>query len=308
MKAAARIPLPQQQITTNHNGTILHSRMPGRLHVVSTPIGNLDDITLRALNTLKSVALIASEDTRRTGTLLRHFGITTPTTSLHEHNERQKLHHVLKRLREGADVALVSDAGTPLISDPGQRLIAAAIDEGITVVPVPGPSAVLSALVASGFPANTFVFAGFAPYRSKDRKNWLASLATESRTVVFFESPHRIAGTLNDMRTILGDRPISIARELTKLHEKTVHIRANDLVNGGVPARGEFTIVVAPATPGPETVAAPTDEEVRHIFDQITNNGRLSRRQAVAETAHKFGLSTNQVYGILERSKASSAP
>jgi 16S rRNA (cytidine1402-2'-O)-methyltransferase len=282
--------------------------MPGRLHVVSTPIGNLDDITLRALATLKSVALIAAEDTRRTGTLLRHFGITTPTTSFHDHNERQKLPHVLDKLRNGADVALVSDAGTPLVSDPGHRLIAAAIAEGIPVVPIPGPSAVISALISSGFSANAFVFAGFAPSRSIDRQKWLAELQKESRTVVFFESPHRITSTLDDMGHIFGDRPISISRELTKLHEETVRGRANDLNSAAVQARGEFTIVVGPAIPSERATTSPTDDEVYTIFCQITNNGALSRRRAIAKTATKFGLSTNCVYEILERLKASSAP
>jgi 16S rRNA (cytidine1402-2'-O)-methyltransferase len=282
--------------------------MPGRLHVVSTPIGNLDDITLRALATLKSVALIAAEDTRRTGTLLRHFGITTPTTSFHDHNERQKLAHVLDKLRSGADVALVSDAGTPLVSDPGHRLIAAAIAEGIPVVPIPGPSAVISALISSGFSANAFVFAGFAPSRSIDRQKWLAELQKESRAVVFFESPHRITSTLDDMRHIFGDRPISISRELTKLHEETVRLRANKLNSAHIHPKGEFTIVIGPVTPEKRAVTAPTDDEVQNIFYQITNSTGVSRRQAIAKTAARFGLSTNRVYGILERLKASSAP
>jgi 16S rRNA (cytidine1402-2'-O)-methyltransferase len=282
--------------------------MPGRLHVVSTPIGNLDDITLRALATLKSVALIAAEDTRRTGTLLRHFGITTPTTSFHDHNERQKLAHVLDKLRSGADVALVSDAGTPLVSDPGHRLIAAAIAEGIPVVPIPGPSAVISALISSGFSANAFVFAGFAPSRSIDRQKWLAELQTESRAVVFFESPHRITSTLDDMCHIFGDRPISISRELTKLHEETVRLRANNLESAHIHPKGEFTIVIGPVTAEKRAAAAPTDDEVQTIFYQITNNTGVSRRQAIAKTAARLGLSTNRVYGILERLKASSAP
>jgi 16S rRNA (cytidine1402-2'-O)-methyltransferase len=282
--------------------------MPGRLHVVSTPIGNLDDITLRALATLKSVALIAAEDTRRTGALLRHFGITTPTTSFHDHNERQKLGHVLDKLRSGADVALVSDAGTPLVSDPGHRLIAAAIAEGIPVVPIPGPSAVISALISSGFSANAFVFAGFAPSRSIDRQKWLAELQKESRAVVFFESPHRITSTLDDMRHIFGDRPISISRELTKLHEETVRLRANSLNSARIHPKGEFTIVIGPVTPVRCAATAPTDDEVQAIFYQITNSTGVSRRQAIAKTAARFGLSTNRVYGILERLKASSAP
>ena len=179
--------------------------MAGSLFVVSTPIGNLDDITVRALNTLKAVGLVAAEDTRRTGLLLRHFGIATPTTSLHAHNERQKLPVLLRKLSDGIDIALVSDAGTPLVADPGQRLIEGAIAQGIRVVPIPGTSAVLAALAASGYPADEFVFAGFAPSRSKDRKSWLQRLAEEPRTVVFFETPHRIARTLLEASDILAD-------------------------------------------------------------------------------------------------------
>jgi 16S rRNA (cytidine1402-2'-O)-methyltransferase len=282
--------------------------MPGRLYVVSTPIGNLEDITLRALNTLKSVALIAAEDTRRTGTLLRHFAITTPTISFHEHNERQKLPQLLQKLAAGADIALVSDAGTPLVSDPGQRLIAASVERAVQVVPIPGASAVLSALVASGFPADTFVFAGFAPSRSKDRKQWLLALRDERRPIVVFESPHRIAAALGDMGEILGDRPISVSREITKLHEQVIRGRANNLNVADVPARGEFTIVLGPISSGSESRSAHTDDEVVAMFGQITNQLRVSKRQALAETGRKFGLSTNQVYAILERLKASSAP
>jgi 16S rRNA (cytidine1402-2'-O)-methyltransferase len=281
--------------------------MPGRLFVVSTPIGNLDDITIRALNTLKSVALIAAEDTRRTGTLLRHFGIPTPTTSLHEHNERQKVPQLLRKLAEGSDVALVSDAGTPLVSDPGQRFIAASIESGIPIIPIPGASAVLSALVASGFSAESFVFAGFAPSRAKDRIEWLRALQTERRPVVFFESPHRITSTLKDIARIFGNRPISISRELTKVHEQTLHFRSQDINIGQVVSRGELTLVLGPGGEPPNTVIPHTDSDVLSVFGQLTNN-KTSRRRAVAETGKQFGLSTNQVYAILERLKDSSAP
>jgi 16S rRNA (cytidine1402-2'-O)-methyltransferase len=282
--------------------------MPGRLHVVSTPIGNLEDITLRALSTLKSVALIAAEDTRRTGTLLRHFGITTPTTSLHEHNERQKLPYLLRKLADGVDIALVSDAGTPLVSDPGHRLIAAALGSGVQVIPIPGASAVLSALVASGFPADAFVFAGFAPSRSKDRKGWFLALREERRTIVLFESPHRIEATLSDVAAIFGERPISVSRELTKLHEQTIHGRSNNLNTTAIPARGEFTVVLGPATDEVQPAHPHTDNDVATEFGQITDKVGVSKRRAIAETGRKFGLSTNEVYLILERLKASSAP
>ena len=278
--------------------------MAGSLYVVSTPIGNLDDITVRALNTLKSVGLVAAEDTRHTGLLLRHFGIATPTTSLHVHNESQKLPALLRKLSDGIDIALVSDAGTPLVADPGQRLIAGAVEQGIRVIPVPGASAVLSALAASGYPADEFVFVGFAPSRSKDRKQWLERLAAEARTVVFFEAPHRIAQTLSEMGAVLGERPIAIARELTKLHEEVIRTTAKGAAALNVPERGEFTIVLAAYSPADETQEEIDDAELRSYFYQMTNSGALSRRQALTATAKKFGLSPNDVYSRLERLKA----
>jgi 16S rRNA (cytidine1402-2'-O)-methyltransferase len=281
--------------------------MAGSLFVVSTPIGNLDDITVRALDTLKSVGLIAAEDTRRTGLLLRHFGIATPTISLHEHNETEKLPSLLQKLGDGVDIALVSDAGTPLVADPGQRLIAGAIEHGIRIIPIPGPSAVMAALAASGYPADEFVFAGFAPSRSKDRKNWLERLSDEPRTVVFFETPHRIEKTLSEMASILGDRPISIGRELTKIHEEFVRSTAHDAPRMKVQERGEFTIVVAPYSK-PSTAIEPVDDsELSAYFCHMTDSEGLSRREAVVATAHKFGLSPNHVYARLERLKSSSA-
>ena len=277
--------------------------MAGSLYVVSTPIGNLDDITVRAINTLKSVGLVAAEDTRRTGLLLRHFGITTPTTSLHEHNEREKVPALLRKLADGIDIALVSDAGTPLVADPGQRLIASAIQQGTRIIPIPGPSAVLAALAASGFPADEFVFLGFAPYKSKDRNEWLAHLAEEPRAVVFFEAPHRIAKTLGGMATILGDRPIVIARELTKLHEEVVHTTAKLSINLQIAERGEFTIVVGPYSKPSQGSLVVDDGELSAYFYQMTDSGEVSRRQAVVSTANKFGLSPNDVYARLERLK-----
>jgi 16S rRNA (cytidine1402-2'-O)-methyltransferase len=279
--------------------------MAGSLYVVSTPIGNLDDITVRGLNTLKSVGLVAAEDTRRTGLLLRHFGIGTPTTSLHEHNETEKLPVLLQKLSSGVDIALVSDAGTPLVCDPGQRLISAAYQHGIRVIPIPGASAVMAALAASGYPGDEFVFAGFAPSRLKDRKDWLARLGNESRPVVFFEAPHRITKTLAEMAEILVDRPITIARELTKLHEEVVSTTARRASSLAIIERGEFTIVL-----GPYERAVPQAQDVDNAtistyFCQITKNEGLSRRRALVSTANKFGLSPNEVYARLEQFKAS---
>jgi 16S rRNA (cytidine1402-2'-O)-methyltransferase len=279
--------------------------MAGSLYVVSTPIGNLDDITVRALNTLKSVGLVAAEDTRRTGLLLRHFGIATPTTSLHAHNEREKLPVILRKLSDGIDIALVSDAGTPLVADPGQRLVEAAIAQGIRVIPIPGPSAVLSALAVSGYAGDEFVFAGFAPSRSKDRKQWLRRLAHEPRTVIFFETPHRIMKTLIEMGEILAERPIAIARELTKLHEEVVHTTAMRAPSLEINAKGEFTVVLAPHVHVDEQAQVIDDERLATYFYQMTDTKPVSRRRALAATADKFGLSTNDVYARLERLKTS---
>jgi 16S rRNA (cytidine1402-2'-O)-methyltransferase len=283
--------------------------MPASLYVVSTPIGNLDDITLRALSTLKSVSLIAAEDTRRTSILLRHFGITTPATSLHAHNERQKLPFILQRLAKGEDVALVSDAGTPLVADPGQRLIAAAIEQGIRVIAIPGASAVLAALAVSGYPGDTFLFAGFAPSKSNDRKRWLQSLAGEvERPIILFETPHRIRKTLLELHPILGERPIIVARELTKLHEEVIRSTTSAVHSLPITARGEFTLVIGPRSPSEETHHIIDDKQVVEFFYHLTNNNALGRRAALTMTAHNFGLSTKYVYATLEKFKASSTP
>ena len=282
--------------------------MPASLYVVSTPIGNLDDITLRALSTLKSVGLVAAEDTRRTSILLRHFGITTPTTSLHEHNEHQKLPELLQKLAGGQDVALVSDAGTPLVADPGQRLVAAAIEKGIRVIPIPGASAVLSALAVSGLPADNFVFAGFAPARSNERKRWLQNLAHEQRPIVIFETPHRIQKTLTEIPTILGERPIIIGRELTKIHEEIIRTSTTLAYNLKIKAKGEFTIIVGPSLV-PDAPAENVDnKDVVEFFYHLTNNNGLGRRDALSQTARKFGLSTNSVYRTVERLKPPPTP
>jgi 16S rRNA (cytidine1402-2'-O)-methyltransferase len=282
--------------------------MTGSLYVVSTPIGNLDDMTVRGLNTLKSVGLVAAEDTRRTGLLLRHFGIATPTISLHEHNENEKLPVLLSKLSGGMDIALVSDAGTPLVCDPGHRLISAAIEQGIRVVPIPGASAVMAALAASGYSGDEFVFSGFAPSRPKDRKLWLSRLSQERRAVVFFEAPHRIAKTLIDMADILVDRPIIVARELTKIHEEVIRTTARQATEAPITERGEFTIVLAPyqaPTPQPEII---DDTVLNAYFCRMTDLKGLARRAALVATAEKFGLSPNELYARLERFKASGPP
>ena len=276
--------------------------MAGSLYVVSTPIGNLDDITVRAVGTLKSAGLVAAEDTRRTDRLLKHFDIRTPTTSLHEHNETQKIPQLLRKLAEGVDIALVSDAGTPVVADPGQRLIARAIAEGVRIVPIPGASAVLAALTVSGYPADEFVFAGFAPSKSNDRKRFLADLSRERRTVVFFEAPHRIVQLLKDAEQILGERQIIVARELTKLHEEVTRSSCEKVGGLAITPKGEFVIVLGPGAEAKKNDQLVDDQSIIAFFDQMTDSNR-SPRQAAAETARKFGLSTNDVYARLARLK-----
>ena len=276
--------------------------MPASLYIVSTPIGNLEDVTLRALSVLKQVRTIAAEDTRRTSRLLQHFGIQTPTTSFHEHNEQQKLPFLLRRLAEGHDVALVSDAGTPAVSDPGVRLIAAAIREGHRVVPVPGPSAVLAALVASGFPTESFVFLGFPPVKPAGRTAWFTALASETRTAVFFEAPHRIQRTLQGLAKYLVNRPIAVCRELTKLHEEVLRGASADVLGLLTEFRGEFTVVVSPGDQLPQR-QTPDDAEIFAVFCHMTNDQSLNRRQALAATAERLGMPVREVYRAVERAK-----
>jgi len=264
--------------------------MPGTLFVVATPIGNLEDITLRALRVLREVAVIAAEDTRRTGHLLARHAIATPTTSLHEHNERQKTAAILKRLETGEDIALVSDAGTPTVSDPGESLVRAALAAGIRVEPVPGPSAGIAALSASGFPSEAVLFLGFPPTRSKDRKRWFERARVADATVVFFESPHRIRQTLEELRQTIGDREILVARELTKIHENLVKQPISTIIESLDGPIGEFTIVV--------NIGHSTE------YDQRTSQAELNgRRQALAIVAKEYGLTANQLYKAIQAAK-----
>jgi len=278
--------------------------MAGCLHVVSTPIGNLEDITLRALRVLREVELIAAEDTRRSARLLQHYSISTRTTSLHEHNERQKLPSLIARLGGGARIALVSDAGTPGISDPGTRLIGAAHEAGIKVEVVPGPSAVMAGLAASGFPAEPFRFLGFPPIRSKDRKKWLESAGADPETLVFFEAPHRIQRTLGELETFSGKRPIVVCRELTKLHEELVKGPIDVVLQQLREPRGEYVVVCGPhSSPSHAPHVVPTDLELANSFGQTTESGVSSRREAVRQVAERYGLKVREVYQALERVK-----
>lgn len=222
----------------------------GTLYIVSTPIGNMEDITLRALRILKEVDLIAAEDTRRTGLLLKHFGIQAPLTSYFEGNELKKKEFILAKLKEGKNVALVSDAGTPGVSDPGFRLIQLAIANQLRIVPIPGSSAVITALSVSGLPTDAFLFKGFLPHKSKKRRDLLKELENVRETLIFYESPHRISETVRDILEILGDREIVLTRELTKVYEEILRGKVSEILNqvGDRTLKGEITLVVSGKT------------------------------------------------------------
>jgi 16S rRNA (cytidine1402-2'-O)-methyltransferase len=280
--------------------------MPGTLFVVATPIGNLEDITVRALRILRDVAVICAEDTRRTAQLLARHAIATPTTSLHEHNETSKSASVIARLQRGDNVALVSDAGTPTVSDPGARLIRGAIDAGIRIEPIPGPSAVLAALTASGLPTDSFMFLGFPPIRSKDRKQWFRRAREVGGTVVFFEAPHRIRESLDDLRRAVGDCEVAVGRELTKVHEKLVRGPISSVVNNLTELRGEFTVVASIGQIANNIGVEPlSDAEMARQFGELTINRGSTKRQAVAYLARKHSLAANKVYAALEHAKKS---
>ena len=280
--------------------------MPGTLFVVATPIGNLEDITVRALRVLREVSLIAAEDTRRTAHLLARHAIATPTTSLHEHNEVRKTPSLIARLQAGDAIALVSDAGTPTVSDPGGRLIRAAIDAGIRVESIPGPSAVLTALAASGLPTDTFLFLGFPPTRAKDRKQWFARLRQVGGTVVFFEAPHRIRRTLTELQASVGDCEVAVGRELTKAHEQLVRGPISTVILELKEERGEFTVVanigLSPENINLKRSQAPSDED---LFGEITEISGITRREAIATLARKYEMPPNEVYEAIERAKKS---
>lgn len=281
--------------------------MPGTLFVVATPIGNLEDVTLRALRILREVSLIAAEDTRRTSRLLQHYSISTPTTSLHEHNERERTPALIERLQGGTSIALVSDAGTPIVSDPGSFLVSAAHAAGIRVEPIPGPSAVTAALSASGLAEREFLFVGFPPPRAGARRAWLERLATEPRAIVCYEAPHRIRATLTAMLEVFGDRIITLGRELTKTHEQLVVRPISRCLEGQwLEERGEFTVVVSGFRPNDVRASALSPEDAAVIFGDLTDNVGLGRREALREIASKFQVSTREVFALLEEAKNST--
>ncbi len=276
----------------------------GALYLVSTPIGNLEDITLRALRVLADVALIAAEDTRRTAKLLSHYGIHTTTTSFHEHNEVRRGPHLLRRLACGDSVALVADAGTPLLSDPGARLVRDALAAGVKVHAVPGPSAALTGLVMSGLAGGAFTVVGFPPARSNDRKRWLVSLAAEPRPLVVFEAPHRIRAALADMATVLGDREVAVCREMTKVHEELVNGPITEVMKRLPAPRGEYTIVVGPpAGTGGHGGTAVDGDRLWLEFCHLTDTLGCDRRLAIRILSDRHALGSRSVYSLIETRK-----
>jgi 16S rRNA (cytidine1402-2'-O)-methyltransferase len=272
--------------------------MAGTLYLVSTPIGNLEDITHRAVRVLGEVDIIACEDTRHTKKLLNHYGIKTRTVSYHEHNERERAAELVEKLKLGSNVAVVSDAGTPGISDPGFRLTRVAIENDIRVVPVPGPSALITALVASGMPTDEFFFGGFLPARSGARRTRLGELRSIPATLIFYEGPHRIAATLKDAQEILGEREAVVARELTKMHEEIVRGRLSDLAArfpSADSARGEMVLIIDRAV---IEVEGEKDKAVASVAVLVAEleNGGLDHRAALKKAARELGLSRAEAY------------
>ena len=284
--------------TATGNDSILS---PG-LYIVATPIGNLEDITLRALRVLREVDLIACEDTRHTQKLLNHFEIKTPTQSYHEHNEAARAKELVNRIEHGERIALVCDAGTPGISDPGERVIRAAVEHKVSVVTVPGASAMISALVASGLPTASFRFIGFLPSRSGERRSVLEALRQACETLVFYEAPHRILDMLSDLGNVLGERRVVIARELTKIHEEFLRgtVTEVSLELGKRPAlKGEITVIVSDEE---KDVAAPQKQSLAARMHELMA-GSLDEKGALKQVAKELGLSKSEAYREWQRRK-----
>jgi 16S rRNA (cytidine1402-2'-O)-methyltransferase len=266
--------------------------MAGTLYVVGTPIGNLEDITFRAVRVLRESALIACEDTRHTRKLLERYGIATPLVSYHEHNETERSRELIARLMAGETLAMVSDAGMPLVSDPGYRLVSSAVEHGIAVTPVPGPSALLAALAASGLATDAFYFGGFLPAKAGQRQRALGALTAVDATLVFYEAPHRIIETLGDIERVLGPRRVVVARELTKIHEEflrgsAAEVRQTLAARGGV--KGEITLLVERGSPSDD------DRPLAEAVNEAERAG-LSRMDAIKAVARERGLSKREVY------------
>jgi len=295
-----------RQVAASQAAAAAKSSLAPGLYLVATPIGNLEDITLRALRVLKEADVIACEDTRHTQKLLSHYGISARTTSYHEHNEMTRAPELVVELEQGARVALVSDAGMPGISDPGFRLVSLAIRHHVPVVPVPGASAFLSALVASGLPTDAFRFSGFLPAKTGQRRQLLESIRESPRTQVFYEAPHRVKEALADIVEVLGNnRHIVVAREVTKLHEEFLRGRAGevlDILKSRGEIKGEITLLIGKADEAEAKPAAPR-VSLRQRLQQIMTEGKLDEKAALKKLAKAMGVSKSEAYRELQRGK-----
>jgi 16S rRNA (cytidine1402-2'-O)-methyltransferase len=269
----------------------------GWLYLVATPIGNLEDISFRAVRILKEADLIACEDTRQTQKLLNHYDIKKRLVSYHEHNEHERAHELVAQMEKGSSVALVSDAGTPLLSDPGSRLVNLCVERSIPVIPIPGANSVLAALSASGLPCEQFTFGGFLPARQGERRRALTEFADFPNTLVFFEAPHRIAATLRDAAEILGPRPAAIARELTKIHEEFIRGSLNELLEQLATrrVRGELTLVVGPRIPD-ALPASSNKGSIRERVEVLIKNEGMDRKAALKQAAREMGIPRREAY------------
>ncbi len=270
----------------------------GCLYLVGTPIGNLEDITLRALRIFKEADQIACEDTRHTQKLLTHYDIHKPLVSYHEHNELTRAPELVMALEQGAKIALVSDAGMPLVSDPGHRLVALCLRHHIPVVPIPGPSALLASLSASGLPSEEFLFVGFLPARSGERRRALERLRIEDRTLIFYEAPHRVAECVADALEILGDRPACLAREVTKLHEEFLRGKLSEIAASleKRPARGEITLILGPSEASQERPHLDSAQSLAARVEELMHQAKLDRKEALKLAAKERGLTRRAAY------------
>jgi 16S rRNA (cytidine1402-2'-O)-methyltransferase len=292
--------------TAKLRGSLVSSdASPGKLYVVGTPIGNLEDITFRAIRTLREVDLIACEDTRRTQQLLNHYSIQTPTISYHEHNEMTRAPELVIQLEQGSQIALVSDAGMPVISDPGFHLVGLAIRHNIPVIPVPGASAFLAALAAAGLPVDKFRFLGFLPSRKLARRKALAELKASPKTLVFYEAPQRVLDMLDDVREILADPPVAVAREVTKIHEEFLRGSASEVLGRlkKKPVKGEITVLVAPQLTS--NGASPRAGSIRQEVERVAAEQGLDVRHALKIVARARGISKSEAYRLWQSEKGS---
>lgn len=304
-RTAARIVLDFSATPDFRAGSAMISAQPensgrGCLYLVATPIGNLEDISLRALRMLKEADVIACEDTRQTLKLLSHFDIHKPLESYHEHNEMTRAPELVLRIEAGARIALVSDAGTPVISDPGHRLVSLCLRHKLPVIPIPGPSAIIAALAASGMPSEGFTFIGFLPARPAERRRRLRQLAAEPRTLVIYEAPHRLRATLEDSLEFLGNRQATVAREITKIHEEFLHGRIGDLIAALAekPPRGEITLVIAPqvGAPAQTSISETKSYALAERVAEIESAHSVDRKTALKQAAKELGLTKREAY------------